>query len=225
MPETHPAVSGFEMLLRFLFPTWDTFGLYAGRPGRLVASVLDNRSLMFAMPKSRKYGYLEILDVTSLITTEGSAAWNERDWRKKMKELTGTRMSVIEDGAKSNNSRSESRNSKRLSFGPQPTTASRPRVNFADDSASTRSSRSMSLTRAGPRNDSAPPDPNRQRLPPPGSGGAKHARNISDTQLETGFLAIRWPGLGGNPAAPWAGAGPKSGQPPGPHTRTRELGR
>ncbi|TDZ21922.1 Protein SKG3 [Colletotrichum orbiculare MAFF 240422] len=87
MPETHPAVSGFEMLLRFLFPTWDTFGLY-GRPGRLVASVLDPRSLMFAMPKHRRYGYLEILDVSGLILSEGSSSWSEREWRKKLKELT-----------------------------------------------------------------------------------------------------------------------------------------
>src|SRR4029453_5857926 len=40
MPEVHPGVSGFEMMLRFLFPTWDAFALY-GRPGRLVASTLD----------------------------------------------------------------------------------------------------------------------------------------------------------------------------------------
>ena len=36
MPESHPAVSGFEMMLRFLFPVWDTFNLY-GRPNRLIA--------------------------------------------------------------------------------------------------------------------------------------------------------------------------------------------
>src|SRR5690606_3409839 len=75
MPETHPAVSGFEMLLRFLFPTWDTFSLY-GRPGRLVASVLDPRSLMFAMPKTiGRYGYLDVVDVVGLIQTEGSGTW------------------------------------------------------------------------------------------------------------------------------------------------------
>lgn len=31
MPEVNPAISGFEMMLRFLFPTWDTFGLYGRR--------------------------------------------------------------------------------------------------------------------------------------------------------------------------------------------------
>lgn len=182
MPETHPAVSGFEMLLRFLFPTWDTFGLY-GRPGRLVASVLDPRSLMFAMPKHKRYGYLEILDVTSLILTEGSQAWTERDWRKNLKELTGRRMTAMEDGTKTH-SRSASRSSKRLSFGPPNTGPSRPRVNFADDTASVRSSRSMSLGQPGPRTDSVPPDHNFERAPSAMAGSVlKHARNSSDTQV------------------------------------------
>ncbi|KAI1631675.1 hypothetical protein F4809DRAFT_150264 [Biscogniauxia mediterranea] len=145
MPEVHPAVSGFEMMLRFLFPTWDTFGLY-GRPGRLVASVLDSRSLMFAMPKTKRYGYLEILDVAGLITTDGSSSWTEKDWRKKMKELTGTRMNAIEEGGESSGrSRANSR-SKRLSFGASAGGAARPRVGFADEAPpSNRTSRSLSL--------------------------------------------------------------------------------
>ncbi|KAF2088315.1 hypothetical protein K490DRAFT_40242, partial [Saccharata proteae CBS 121410] len=66
MPEVHPAVSGFEMMLRFLFPVFDIFALY-GRPTRLIADPLDARGLMFAMPKDRRYGYMDILDVASLI--------------------------------------------------------------------------------------------------------------------------------------------------------------
>ncbi|RDI89663.1 hypothetical protein Vi05172_g201 [Venturia inaequalis] len=97
MPETHPAVSGFEMMLRFLFPVWDTFALY-GRPNRLIADVLDQRGLMFAMPKDRRYGYLEILDVAGLIHAENSTRWGEREWRKNMKELTSKRMLAISDG-------------------------------------------------------------------------------------------------------------------------------
>jgi CCR4-NOT transcriptional complex subunit CAF120 len=127
MPEVHPAVSGFEMLLRFLFPTWDTFALY-GRPGRLVASVLDPRSLMFAMPKHKRYGYLEILDVSTLILDEGSRSWAEREWRKRLKDATGTRMNALEDGTRSH-SRSASRSSARNSFG----SGGRPKVGFADD--------------------------------------------------------------------------------------------
>lgn len=93
MPETHPAVSGFEIMLRFLFPVFDTFALY-GRPSKLIADVLDTRGLMFAMPADRRYGYLEMWDVVSLIHTEGSQTWSERQWRKELKKLTSTRMTA-----------------------------------------------------------------------------------------------------------------------------------
>ncbi|POS87298.1 hypothetical protein EPUL_002543 [Erysiphe pulchra] len=115
MPETHPAVTGFEMMLRWLFPVFDTFGLY-GRPGRLVAATEDVRSLMFAMPTQRRHGYLEIIDVIGLILEEGSLNWKESQWRKRMKELTAKRMIAIES-----NSRAESRLSRRgarSSIGP-----------------------------------------------------------------------------------------------------------
>lgn len=96
MPEVHPAVSGFEMMLRFLFPVWDTFNLY-GRPNRLIADVRDTRGLMFALPKDRRYGYLEILDVAGLIHTDGAQNWNDRRWRKEMKDLTSKRMLQMAD--------------------------------------------------------------------------------------------------------------------------------
>jgi CCR4-NOT transcriptional complex subunit CAF120 len=91
MPETHPAVSGFEIMLRFLFPVYDTFALY-GRPNKLIADVLDTRGLMFAMPPDRRYGYLEMWDVVSLIHSDGSHDWSERQWRRQLKELTSKRM-------------------------------------------------------------------------------------------------------------------------------------
>ena len=91
MPEVHPAVSGFEMLLRYIFPVYDVFALY-GRPNRLIADTLDTRSLMFALPQERRYGYLEILDVAGLIHETGSQSWTEREWRKRMKDLTSQRM-------------------------------------------------------------------------------------------------------------------------------------
>ncbi|KAL2110106.1 hypothetical protein VUR80DRAFT_1624 [Thermomyces stellatus] len=151
MPETNPAVSGFEMLLRYLFPTWDTFGLY-GRPGRLVASTLDARSLMFAMPKSKRSGYLDVNDVASLISSEGSGNWSEREWRKRLKELTGQRMNEYEE---SGHSRNGSQRSNRLSHGAgtNGTAPPRPRVGFADDGSF------------------APADaPNAQDQPPLGNG-------------------------------------------------------
>ena len=91
MPEVHPAVTGFEMLLRFLFPLYDVFALY-GRPNRLIADTLDARSLMFALPQEKRYGYLEILDVATLIHEVGSQSWSEREWRKRLKDLTSQRM-------------------------------------------------------------------------------------------------------------------------------------
>jgi CCR4-NOT transcriptional complex subunit CAF120 len=93
MPEVHPAVSGFETMLKFLFPVFDTFGLY-GRPQRLVADSLDPRSLMFALPTDRRYGYLDLLDVAGLIHSDGSQSWSERQWRKQLKDLTLKRMTA-----------------------------------------------------------------------------------------------------------------------------------
>jgi CCR4-NOT transcriptional complex subunit CAF120 len=92
MPEPHAAVSGFEMMLRFLFPTFDTFNLY-GRPTRLVADVNHIKSIMFAFPKERRYGYLDVLDICSLLQTPGSLEWTEAQWRKQLKEATQRRIS------------------------------------------------------------------------------------------------------------------------------------
>ena len=105
MPETHPAVSGFEIMLRFLFPVFDTFNLY-GRPGKLISDVLDSRGLMFAMPPDRRYGYLEMWDVVGLIQAEGSHTWSERQWRKQLKDLTAKR---IASGPARNQSKASSR--------------------------------------------------------------------------------------------------------------------
>ena len=91
LPELHPGVSGLEIMLRFLFPVFDTFHLY-GRPTRLLADRVSTRSLMFAMPCGRKVAYLDNLDVGTLIHTEGSHTWSEEEWRKRMKEATARRM-------------------------------------------------------------------------------------------------------------------------------------
>lgn len=151
MPEVNPMVNGFEMLLRFLFPTWDTFGLF-GRPGKLVASLLDSRSLMFAMPKNKRYGYLEPSDVIALINERDSSTWSEQEWRRRLKEATGTRMNAIEDGTRTPHSRSNSRGSGQVSFG-LPEGASRPRVGFAPDARS----RGMSDPNSLPPSDNSSP--------------------------------------------------------------------
>lgn len=161
MPEVHAAVSGFEMMLRWLFPVFDTFGLY-GRPTRLIADTLDQRGLMFAMPRDRRYGYLDILDVSGLIHTEGSQNWSERQWRKEMKKLTSTRMmNVMEDSPRSSRQMSHRRNTTSRSSLPP----ARGGVQFQEPSVhSTPGSRSGSpAARPGAepivrRTDSAPPN-------------------------------------------------------------------
>ncbi|KAF3001293.1 hypothetical protein E8E13_004706 [Curvularia kusanoi] len=100
MPESRPAITGFEIMLQFLFPVFDTFNLY-GRPKKLIADVLDTRGLMFAMPNDRRYGYLELWDVASLISKDGSQNWSERQWRKQLKDLTSTRMNALPDSDRS----------------------------------------------------------------------------------------------------------------------------
>lgn len=113
MPELHAAVSGFEMMLRFLFPTFDTFNLY-GRPTRLVADVNHIKSIMFAFPKQRRYGYLDVLDITNLLQIPGSQEWSEAEWRKQLKDATQKRMST---GRSRTNSVNSSRPRYRASIG------------------------------------------------------------------------------------------------------------
>jgi len=119
MPESRPAISGFEIMLQYLFPVFDTFSLY-GRPKKLIADVLDTRGLMFAMPSDRRYGYLEMWDVVGLINTEGSDKWSERQWRKQLKDLTSTRMMSANQDAESIYSRASRRNTvSRAGFTPR----------------------------------------------------------------------------------------------------------
>ncbi|TAQ90520.1 Histidine kinase [Chlorociboria aeruginascens] len=178
MPEVRPAVTGFEIMLRWLFPVFDTFALY-GRPGRLAAETTDARSLMFAMPKHRRYGYLEILDVSGLILEEGSASWRESEWRRRMKDLTGKRMAAIENGSRQNSK--YSRRSMRNSFGP-----SRSRINF-DDGASVRSSPSVTWGQSA-SNDLQFAGVGRTESAPLGTGTftsprqSNHLRSVSETQ-------------------------------------------
>lgn len=181
MPEVHPAVSGFEMMLRWLFPLFDTFALY-GRPGRLIADTLDPRSLMFAMPRERRYGYLEILDVSSLILTDGSQGWREVEWRRKMKELTAKRMSTLANVNKSSRMSINGPRSSRSNL------ATRSHIGF-DDSASIKSSPSIRHTtspgdihhKQPGRVDSAPPAATSFTPPLKQSDLGTHHRSQSET--------------------------------------------
>ncbi|KAJ5586756.1 uncharacterized protein N7459_002521 [Penicillium hispanicum] len=125
MPELHPAVSGLEMMLRFLFPTFDTFNLY-GRPTRLVADTNHIKSIMFAFPKQRRYGYLDILDVINLLQIQGSQDWSEAEWRKQLKEATQKRISTGRSRTNSvNSTRPRYRSSVSIRNGETPTDSSR----------------------------------------------------------------------------------------------------
>jgi CCR4-NOT transcriptional complex subunit CAF120 len=147
MPEVHPAVTGFEMMLRWLFPVYDTFSLY-GRPRSLAADTLDTRGLMFAMPTQKRYGYLEIIDVSGLIHTDGSKDWSEREWRKRMKELTSRRMEMKRAALSREGSQHGGRR------GPRTSLPSRPGDFRYDDTASVRSTPSTN----GQNNQSTEPD-------------------------------------------------------------------
>ncbi|KAL4808684.1 hypothetical protein BDV18DRAFT_88606 [Aspergillus unguis] len=94
MPEVHPAVSGFEIMLRFLMPTFDTFNMY-GRPNRLIAAVNHVKSIMFAFPDQERYDYLELVDIVNVMRTPGSHNWSEAEWRKQLKDATARRMANV----------------------------------------------------------------------------------------------------------------------------------
>lgn len=172
MPEVHPAVTGFEMMLRWLFPVFDTFALY-GRPNKLIADTLDQRGLMFAMPRDRRYGYLDILDVSGLIHTEGSQAWSERQWRREMKKLTSTRMSSDIPATGS------PRHSRAIS--QRRNTDTRPGgVKFQSDAVAHSSPGSRSASPV-PVNAALPyAPPRRVDSAPPQSFNSPHKRSVSD---------------------------------------------
>lgn len=146
LPEVHPAVTGFEMLLRWLVPLYDVFALY-GRPNRLIPDTLDVRSLMFALPQERRYGYLEILDVATLIHESGSQSWSDKDWRARLKELTAARITRLQASGGRQRSRASSYRGHRNSL------PSRTGTLRYEDGASIRSTPSL-------HHDSAPPLPN-----------------------------------------------------------------
>jgi CCR4-NOT transcriptional complex subunit CAF120 len=175
MPELHAAVTGFEMLLRWLFPVYDSFHLY-GRPQRLIADTWDTRGLMFAMPRERRYGYLDIIDVASLIHTQGSDKWSEREWRKQLKDATSKRMAMTSQTRSVSNMDNRRPN--------RAVSEMRPGVHY-DDVASVRSSSSSrhhhnqstdAMFASPPRTVTAPA--NGAHLTP---GKNHHSRSVSES--------------------------------------------
>lgn len=174
MPEVHPGVNGFEIMLRWLFPLYDVFTLY-GRPNRLVADTLDVRSLMFALPQERRYGYLEILDVAQLIHEPGSQTWKEMEWRRRLKELTSSRIAKLQSSGSRPRSRASTNRGHRNSL---PSRAGTLRY---EDGASIKSTPSI-------RNESSPfPPPHHTGSAPPAESpflpprdNLRHQRSVSE---------------------------------------------
>jgi CCR4-NOT transcriptional complex subunit CAF120 len=175
MPEVHPAVSGFEMMLRWLFPVFDTFALY-GRPTRLIADVIDQRGLMFAMPRDRRYGFLDTLDVSGLIHTTGSQNWSERQWRNEMKKLTSTRMAAMMEGSPRP---SQQIGQRRATTSRQSLPPNRMSLRF-DDSVTHSSPGSRSGSPAGASRGPAPGSLDRTDSAPPTASSGPHKRSASD---------------------------------------------
>lgn len=185
MPEVHPAITGFEMMLRWLIPTFDTFALY-GRPSRLIADVLDTRSLMFAMPTAKRYGYLELIDVGSLIHTEGSERWSEREWRKQLKNLTSKRITSGDTANRSNTELGSRRHGSRSSLN-LPSTKSRSSFNLPSSRSGIRfgdepSGRSAPGSRNGSpgQNGAFQPPPRIDSAPATSPFASPHKRAASD---------------------------------------------
>ncbi|OBT61860.1 hypothetical protein VE03_08816 [Pseudogymnoascus sp. 23342-1-I1] len=185
MPEVHAAVSGFEIMLRWLFPVFDTFALY-GRPDRLIADTNDPRSLMFAMPNERRYGYLDVLDVAALISADGSQNWSEGEWRRKLKDSTAKRMLAISQNGGSR--RGSRRNTLRDGFNDRASIRSNPSISWGPPPVDV----------PAPRTDSAPPlEGPYQPYPQPVQQHSQHSRSASE-----GFHDNSFPAYEGSDAPP-----------------------
>lgn len=177
MPEVHAAVSGFEIMLRWLFPVFDTFALY-GRPDRLIADTNDPRSLMFAMPNERRYGYLDVLDVAALISADGSQNWSEGEWRQRLKDSTAKRMLAISQNGGSR--RGSRRNTLRDGFNDRASIRSNPSISWGPPPVDV----------PGPRTDSAPPlEGPHPPYPQPVQQHSQHSRSASEGFQDNGFQA------------------------------------
>jgi len=161
MPDIHPAVSGFETLLRCLFPIYDTFALY-GRPAKLIPDKTDPRSLMFAMPvdSNQQCGYLEVVDVVNIVVADGSKIKLESEWRDSLKGATQEKIAKLLDR----------RSRPRASMPPA------PRLTFSPGSASPSSAQSQGVEH--------PP----QHVPQ--TPGLIHQHNRSTSEA-TGYLNYR----------------------------------
>lgn len=97
MPEQHSAVPGFDTLIRFLVPLFDTFGLY-GRPKRLKANRSDVDSLLFGLPTLPRVHYLELSDIQQLVSRGNYISWDLRTWNLEIQNLLKSKIERGYDG-------------------------------------------------------------------------------------------------------------------------------
>lgn len=78
IPEPHPSVANFEIMIRFLIPLFDAFELY-GRPKRLKSDKTNLNSLLFALPVLPKSKYLDYDEAFRLVNAKISGLPIERE--------------------------------------------------------------------------------------------------------------------------------------------------
>lgn len=97
MPEAHSSVPGFDTLIRFLIPLYDSFGLY-GRPKRLKADREDSESLVFGLPTLPHVHYLNLADIYPLTELRQYLAWDAGQWRENLKRILRLKLAQGYDG-------------------------------------------------------------------------------------------------------------------------------
>ncbi|EGW32442.1 uncharacterized protein SPAPADRAFT_153375, partial [Spathaspora passalidarum NRRL Y-27907] len=90
MPEQHSSVPGFDTLIRFLIPLFDSFGLY-GRPKKLKANRTDPESLLFGLPTLPRVHYLELEDISQL-TNSDFLSWDNKGWTNRIKQIMKSKL-------------------------------------------------------------------------------------------------------------------------------------
>lgn len=97
MPEAHSSVPGFDTLIRFLIPLYDSFGLY-GRPKRLKADRIDPESLVFGLPTLPHVHYLNSSDLYPLTDGQQFLSWDASQWSLNLKRILLAKMNQGYDG-------------------------------------------------------------------------------------------------------------------------------
>lgn len=97
MPEQHSAVPGFDTLIRFLIPLFDSFGLY-GRPKRLKADRVDPDSLLFGLPTLPHVHYLNVNDLSGLVELLLYLTWDVSQWRDGLKSILRLKLALGYEG-------------------------------------------------------------------------------------------------------------------------------